>query len=401
MEIFVRLKLGLEKNFCYNKNNCGGYGTMTYNIELIFLIIIGFLLFLVIILILRRPSKSENLLLMEELERSCAEALLNLRAEQNSLANAASRENQISTDRLSEQIDKRVERLADLTDKNLERIRVTVDERLNASLEQKFTQVSQNLASVHKGLGQVASLASGIDQLRRILSNVKTRGIWGELQLETLLKDMLPPNRFARNVEIRPRSGLRVEFALRFPGKDEQEVLLPIDAKFPQEDYQRLQNAIETGNKLEAENARKQLEQRLRTEAKDINMKYICPPYSTDFAVMYLPSEGLFIEALNMIALVEELQRRYRVCIAGPTTLASLVNSFLLGFRTLEVQKKTQEAWQLLSEIKMELSGLSAVLEKSVKKTEEAQNALNSAGRYVKKLYRKLEILEGEESHDR
>ena len=334
------------------------------------------------------------------LESNIFDTLQDLRGEQNSLARAARMENQASSDRLSEQLDKRVERLADLTDQKLEFIRNTVDERLNESLEQKFAQVSQRLAEVHSGLGQIQGLSGGVDDLKRILSNVKTRGIWGEMQLGNLLKDMLPASRFAENVEVRPRSGLRVEYALMLPGQGEQQVLLPIDAKFPQEDYQRLQQARENGNNQDAETSLKQLERRLKAEAKDIHDKYLCPPYSTDFGIMYLPSEGLFSEALNMPGLADELQRKYRVCIAGPTTLAALVNSLQLGFRTLAVQKKTDEVWRLLANVKQDLAGLSAALEKNAKKLEEAQTSLANANKYVNKLSRRLNSIENLEQPD-
>lgn len=331
---------------------------------------------------------------LKNLEHSLVETLQDIRGEQNSLARATRMENQASSDRLSEQLDKRVERLADLTDQKLEFIRTTVDERLNESLEQKFAQVSQRLAEVHSGLGQIQGLSGGVDDLKKILSNVKTRGIWGELQLGNLLKDMLPAARFAENVEVRPRSGLRVEYALILPGQGEQQVLLPIDAKFPQEDYQRLQQAREQGNNQEAELNMKQLERRLKAEAKDIHDKYICPPYSTDFGVMYLPSEGLFAEALNLPGLADELQRKYRVCVAGPTTLAALVNSLQLGFRTLAVQKRTDEVWRLLASVKQDLAGLSAALDKNAKKLEEAQSNLANANKYVNKLSRRLKAVE-------
>ena len=331
---------------------------------------------------------------LKNLEHSLVETLQDIRGEQNSLARATRMENQASSDRLSEQLDKRVERLADLTDQKLEFIRTTVDERLNESLEQKFAQVSQRLAEVHSGLGQIQGLSGGVDDLKKILSNVKTRGIWGELQLGNLLKDMLPAARFAENVEVRPRSGLRVEYALILPGQGEQQVLLPIDAKFPQEDYQRLQQAREQGNNQETELNLKQLERRLKAEAKDIHDKYICPPYSTDFGVMYLPSEGLFAEALNLPGLADELQRKYRVCVAGPTTLAALVNSLQLGFRTLAVQKRTDEVWRLLASVKQDLAGLSAALEKNAKKLEEAQSNLANANKYVNKLSRRLKAVE-------
>ncbi len=364
-------------------------------LNIILMVVIALLLLVLVALVLQgRPKAELATQRLELLERRLSEAMYDLRGEQNTLARAARMENQAASDRLSEQIDKRVARLADLTDQNLERIRVTVDERLNQSLERKFAQVSQRLGEVHQSLGQMQGLAGGVDDLRRILSNVKVRGTWGEMQLGNILQDILERARYVENAEIRPHSGLRVEYALRLPGQREQEVLLPIDAKFPLEDYQRLQQAREAGDSQAADAATKQLERRLKGEAKDICEKYICPPYSTDFAVMYLPSEGLFAEALNIAGLAEELQQKYRVCLAGPSTLAALVNSLQLGFRTLAVQQRTTEVWQLLNKVKQELAGLDAALDKTAKKLEEGQNALQSTARYTSRLKKQLDAVE-------
>lgn len=368
------------------------------------MIFIAILLVIILFVMLRAKPKDElTAQRLDLLERRLGEALYDLRGEQSTLARAARMESQATSDRLSEQIDKRVARLADLTDQNLERIRMTVDERLNTSLEQKFSLVSKRLGEVHQSLGQMQSLSGGVDELRRILSNVKVRGTWGEMQLGNILQDILDKARYVGNAEIRPHSGLRVEYALRLPGQGEQEVLLPLDAKFPLEDYQRLQQARENGDAQAAEAATKQLERRLKSEAKDICDKYICPPYSTDFAVMYLPCEGLFAEALNIPGLAEDFQLNYRVCIAGPSTLAALVNSLQLGFRTLAVQQRTTEVWQLLNKVKQELSGLEAALDKSARKLEEGQNALHSTSRFVARLTKQLnavEVLEGDGSRE-
>ncbi|MBQ2974983.1 MAG: DNA recombination protein RmuC, partial [Phascolarctobacterium sp.] len=337
------------------------------DIQIILLVALGaillVLLALLVIVIKRGRDKEAEKLeqSLEYLERSLNEALRDLRGEQNNLARAARMESQANNDRLSEQIDKRVARLADLTDKNLERIRTTVDDKLNENLEQRFTIVSKRLEDLHRNLGEMQNLAGGVDELKRILTNVKTRGIWGEMQLAKLLYDVLPKARVAENVEVVPHSGERVEFALRLPGSDTlHEILLPIDAKFPQEDYLRLQQAREEGRSSDAEEALKKLERRLKKEAKDISEKYICPPHSTDFGVMYLPSEGLYLEALNLPGLVEELQKTYRVCVAGPSTLAALVNSLQMGFRTLAVQERTDEVWRLLAAVKQDMESLAA-----------------------------------------
>lgn len=356
------------------------------------------LLLLIVILILmvrknNEPRQDDSLQRLEILERTFYEAIRDLRSEQNTLARASRMENQQSSDRISEQIDKRVARLADLTNRNLEQIRFTVDERLNTSLEQKFALVSKRLEEMHRGLGEMQSLSVGIDELRRIMTNVKTRGIWGEMQLASLLYDMLPRSRVAENVEVRPRSNCRVEFALRIP-QGNGETLLPIDAKFPQEDYQRLQTAREQGNAADAETALKQLERRLKSEAKDIKEKYLQPPYSTDFAVMYLPSEGLFTEAVNIQGLSDELQRTYRVCLAGPTTLAALLSSLQAGFRAIAVQQQTDKVWQLLSAVLHDLEKLSEALEKTGKKLNEASNSMALAKKKVADISKKLQDAE-------
>ncbi len=354
------------------------------------------LLIVILFLLVRKnnePRQDDSLQRLEILERTFYEAIRDLRSEQNTLARASRMENQQSSDRISEQIDKRVARLADLTNRNLEQIRFTVDERLNTSLEQKFALVSKRLEEMHRGLGEMQSLSVGIDELRRIMTNVKTRGIWGEMQLASLLYDMLPRARVAENVEVRPRSNCRVEFALRIP-QGNGETLLPIDAKFPQEDYQRLQTAREQGNAADAETALKQLERRLKSEAKDIKEKYLQPPYSTDFAVMYLPSEGLFTEAVNIQGLSDELQRTYRVCLAGPTTLAALLSSLQAGFRAIAVQQQTDKVWQLLSAVLHDLEKLSEALEKTGKKLNEASNSMALAKKKVAAISKKLQDAE-------
>ena len=374
------------------------------DIQIILLVVLGaillVLLALLVIVIKRGRDKEADKLeqRLEYLERSLNEALRDLRGEQNNLARAARMESQANNDRLSEQIDKRVARLADLTDKNLERIRTTVDDKLNENLEQRFTIVSKRLEDLHRNLGEMQNLAGGVDELKRILTNVKTRGIWGEMQLAKLLYDVLPKTRVAENVEVVPHSGERVEFALRLPGSDAlHEILLPIDAKFPQEDYLRLQQAREEGRSADAEEALKKLERRLKKEAKDISEKYICPPHSTDFGVMYLPSEGLYLEALNLPGLVEELQKTYRVCVAGPSTLVALVNSLQMGFRTLAVQERTDEVWRLLAAVKQDMESLAAALDKTSKKLEETSASVSTANKKVHSISKRLQDVESGE----
>ena len=272
-------------------------------------------------------------------------------------------------------------------------------DRLRDSLDQKVTLsmgvVSDRLGQVSRGLGSMQSLAQGVGDLKRVLTNVKNRGIWGEMQLGNLLADMLAPDQYGTNVAVRPRSQERVEFAIRLPGRTgEGPVWLPIDAKFPLEDYQRLVEAREAGDGDGETLALKQLELRLKSEARDIRDKYIAPPYSTDFGLLYLPLEGLFAEAVSLPGLVGELQRKYRVTLAGPTTLAALINSLQMGFRTLAVQKQTSQVWRLVAQINNDLGTFQLAVEKAEKKLAEAQNALETVGNRTRILKKHLEQAE-------
>ena len=258
-------------------------------------------------------------------------------------------------------------------------------DRLRDSLDQKVTLsmsvVSDRLAMVNRGLGSMQSLAQGVGDLKKVLTNVKNRGIWGEMQLGNLLGDMLAPEQYGTNVAIRPRSQERVEFAIRLPGRTgDAPVWLPIDAKFPLEDYQRLVQAREEGDADAETLALKQLEIRLKSEARDIRDKYIAPPYSTDFGLLYLPLEGLFAEAVSRPGLISELQRKYRVTLVGPTTLAAVVNSLQMGFRTLVVQKQTSQVWRLVAQINTDLGAFETAVERAEKKLAEAQSAMESVG---------------------
>ena len=256
-------------------------------------------------------------------------------------------------------------------------------DRLRDSLDQKVTLsmsvVSDRLAMVNRGLGSMQSLAQGVGDLKKVLTNVKNRGIWGEMQLGNLLGDMLAPEQYGTNVAIRHRSQERVEFAIRLPGRTgDAPVWLPIDAKFPLEDYQRLVQAREDGDADAETLALKQLEIRLKSEARDIRDKYIAPPYSTDFGLLYLPLEGLFAEAVSRPGLISELQRKYRVTLVGPTTLAAVVNSLQMGFRTLVVQKQTSQVWRLVAQINTDLGAFETAVERAEKKLAEAQSAMES-----------------------
>lgn len=297
-------------------------------------------------------------------------------------------------------------RLATMQNDNaakLEEMRRTVDEKLHATLEQRlgdsFKLVSERLEQVHRGLGEMQTLATGVGDLKRVLTNVKTRGTWGEVQLDALLEQLLTAEQYARNVVTRPHSLDRVEFAIRLPGiekgDDEQRpVWLPIDAKFPLEDYQRLLEAQERADPTALELAFKALEGRMRDEARKIRDKYVEPPYTTDFALLYLPTEGLYAEALRRPGLVDGLQRDFRICVAGPTTLAALLNSLQMGFRTLAIERRSSEVWAILGAIKTEFGKFGEVLELTRRKLEQASRSIESAGVRTRQIERKLRGVE-------
>ena len=338
---------------------------------------------------------------LESLERRFYENVRDLRSEQNTLARAARMESQAASDRLGEQLDKKLEKLTESTAANLEQIRLTVDEKLQSTLERRlgesFQQVSLRLEQVHRGLGEMQTLAGGVGDLKRILSNVKNRGIWGEMQLGVLLRDLLAPEQFAENVAVKQGSAERVEFALKLPGSKDETVWLPIDAKFPQEDFQRLLEAREQADTAAADIALKQLERRLKSEARDIQNKYLCPPQTTDFAIMYLPIEGLFAEAVNLPGLLDELQRTYRVCVAGPTTLAALLNSLQMGFQTLAIEKRTGEVWRTIAAVKQDFVTFSLLLDKTKKKLQEASGHIDAAARRSRVINKRLDGRKEEE----
>ena len=278
-------------------------------------------------------------------------------------------------------------------EKKLEQMRQTVDEKLNDSLEKRLTEsfnvINNRLQSVYEGLGEMKNLATGVGDLKKVLTNVKTRGVWGEISLSHLLEQMLANNQFASNVGIKDNQE-RVDFAIFLPGKDEQTILLPIDAKFPIEDYQRLVEASESGNQTQTEQALKGIEKRVKDEAKKISEKYISLPKTTDFAIMYLALEGLYAEVLRIPGLVEEIQREHKVVICGPTTLSALLNSLQLGFKTLSIEKRSSEIWQLLGTFKQEFGKFVDLLAKTQKKLSEASNTIEFATKKSKTIERKL-----------
>jgi DNA recombination protein RmuC len=281
----------------------------------------------------------------------------------------------------------------------LETMRATVDEKLHATLEQRlgesFKLVSERLEQVHRGLGEMQSLATGVGDLRKVLTNVKTRGTWGEVQLASLLDQILTPEQYEKNVATRPESNARVEFAIKFPGRSQDGCLwLPIDAKFPLEDYQRLVDAQERVDVAVIEETGKALEVRIRAEARNIREKYVEPPYTTDFAVMYLPTEGLYAEVLRRPGLVDTLQRDHKIVLCGPTTLAAMLNSLQMGFRTLAIEKRSSEVWAVLGTVKAEFGKFGKALEHTRKKLEEASSSIESAERRNRVLKKKLDVVD-------
>jgi DNA recombination protein RmuC len=281
----------------------------------------------------------------------------------------------------------------------LDEMRRTVDEKLHATLEQRlsesFRQVSDRLELVHKGLGEMQALAADVGDLKRVLSNVKTRGTWGEVQLAALLEQMLVPEQYAANVATVTGSSERVEFAIRLPGRaDDRPVWLPIDAKFPREDYERLVIAQEQADAAAAELAARQLAARLRDEARTIRSKYVSPPDTTDFAILFLPTEGLYAEVVRRPGLLDDLQREQRVVVAGPTTLAAILSSLQMGFRTLAVEKRSSEVWQLLGAVKTEFGKFGDVLAKTKEQLDRASNTLGSAEIRTRAIERRLRSVE-------
>ncbi|MCX5838117.1 MAG: DNA recombination protein RmuC [Deltaproteobacteria bacterium] len=298
-------------------------------------------------------------------------------------------------DMLREAVEQRLQAIQADNTKQLDQMRATVDEKLQGTLEKRlgesFRQVSERLEQVSKGLGEMQSLATGVGDLKKVLTNVKTRGTWGEVQLGAMLEQVLTPDQYAANVAVK-EGGERVEFAIKLPGRgeDEEIVWLPVDAKFPVEDYQRLMDAQEKADAESAEAASKQLETRIRQCAGDICSKYLNPPKTTDFGILFLPTEGLFAEVIHRTGLVEFVQRECRVVIAGPTTLWALLNSLQMGFRTLVIEKRSSEVWNLLSAVKTEWMKYGDVLTKVQKKIHEASDTIEQAQTRTRAIGRKL-----------
>lgn len=285
-------------------------------------------------------------------------------------------------DQMRRSLTESLDRMQGASQQQLETIRKTVDEKLQQTLERKlnesFRQVSQQLEQVYKGLGEMQSLASGVGDLKKVLSNVKTRGVLGELQLGAILEQLLTPEQYATNVATKKGSAANVEYAIRLPGSDGAPVWLPIDAKFPLDAYEQVLKAYDTADATQVESAIKQLKARVKSFANDVQSKYIDPPNTTDFAILFIPVEGLYAELVRA-GMVEELQRDYKVTLAGPTTMSALLNSLQMGFRTLAIQKRSGEVWKVLGAVKTAFENFATVLEST-------QNRLNQANAELDKL---------------
>ena len=296
---------------------------------------------------------------------------------------------------LSKMVDAKLQAIQEDNARRLEAMRQTVDEKLQGTLERRlgesFKLVGDRLEAVQAGLGEMRSLASGVGDLKKVLSNVKVRGTWGEIQLGNLLAQMLSPEQYVMNVATRPQTSERVEFAIKLPGTETgEEVLLPIDSKFPVEDYQRLVDASERGDAEAVEQSSRQLDQRIKLCAQDICAKYLNPPHTTDFAILFLPTEGLYAEVVRRSGLLESLQRDFRIVVAGPTTLAALLNSLQMGFKTLAIQKRSSEVWQILAAVKAEFGKFGEVIDAVDRKLAEASKKLGTVGSRSRAIERQL-----------
>jgi len=347
--------------------------------------------------------------LTEDARRSREELTLTLNRfgeQQQQRLDALTADNEKRLNEVRATLESKLKAIQDDNAAKLEQMRATVDEKLQTTLEtrlgQSFALVSERLEQVQRGLGEMQNLATGVGDLKRVLTNVKTRGILGEVQLGALLEQVLTIEQYESNVATIPGSVERVEFAVRMPGPgDEASLYLPIDAKFPVEDYQRLLDAQEAADAEAAALAGRALEVRVREEAKRIRSKYVAPPHTTDFAVLFLPTEGLYAEVIRRPGLFESLQRDHHVTVAGPTTLTALLNSLQMGFRTLAIAKRSSEVWTLLGAVKTEFGKFGTVLEKTRKQLDTVRNSIDSAGqrtRAIERRLRSVETLPGEEA---
>ena len=371
-------------------------------------LIAGAVISCVLLLLARRRQNPDEILLtkiamlegaQERGERILREEMSLGREENTNAAKIQREELAKSLEGVRSIVDQRLRELQEDNSRQIDKMRATVDEKLQGTLEKRlgesFKLVSDRLEQVHQGLGAMRQLASDVGGLQKVLANVKTRGGWGEVQLGALLEQVLTADQFSRNVKVRPDTGEFVDFAIRLPGDENgAPVWLPIDAKFPTEDYQRLLTAQEQGNVPMIEEAGKSLETQVKKSAKDICQKYINPPKTTDFALMFLPTEGLYAEAIRRVGLVDQVQRDCRVVLTGPTTLAALLNSLQMGFRTLAIQKRSSEVWNLLAAVKTEFGKFGESLASVKDKLDQAARKMDDVDVRSRAISKKLQKVE-------
>ncbi len=344
----------------------------------------------------RAESSGQDRALREEVSTSVARLGSSLVEQLGSFSES----NERRMDALRQSVEDRLRALQDDNAARLEQVRVTVDERLQGTLEtrlgESFRLVSERLEQVHRGLGEMQVLAAGVGDLKKVLTNVKTRGTWGEVQLSALLEQVMAPGQYEANVATKQGSADRVEFAIKLPGRDAADapVWLPVDAKFPQEDYQRLLEASERGDADGVEAAARQLEVRVRQSAKDIHDKYLDPPQTTDFGLLFLPTEGLYAEVLRRPGLSDQVQRDLRVVITGPTTLWAVLNSLQMGFRTLAIERRSGEVWRVLGSVKTQFGKFGEIVGVVQKKLQEATNKMDAIAQQSRTIQRKLKDVE-------
>ena len=399
---------------------------MTEILLYILIALCAVILVLLLALLLRRPKSSgdlsalvnaterENKLLLDQIGRlmamsqnADAKSMETLRSSVSERVSDLERRiedmvkvNEYRFDEMKRILSDSIRRLTEDNAKQLESMRMTVDEKLNATLETRlnksFEIINSRLEAVYRGLGEMQGLAKGVGDIKRVLTNVKVRGTYGEVQLGNLLEQILNRSQFAASVKVNPRTDELVDFVIRLPGKDEEEVLLPVDCKFPMEQYQRLITASESGDSEETERQAKALESAVKLQAKKISDKYICPPATTDFAILYLPVEGLYAEVLRRDGLVESLQTM-KILVCGPTTIGALLNSLQMGFKTVAIEKRSSELWHLLAAFKTEFGKFADILAKTQKKISEASDTLDDAARKSRTISNKLGAVELEE----
>ena len=347
-----------------------------------------------------RGNRQEMSQSMAQFQQTLTEQLALMQTNLNAQLQTLGEGNTRRMAEVRETLDKQLQNLQDTNLAKLEEMRKTVDEKLQTTLEKRlsesFKQVAERLEQVHQGLGQMQTLAQGVGDLQKVLSNVKTRGIFGEVQLQALLDQVLTIEQYGKQVETKPRSNQRVDFAIKLPGRSEDgaTVWLPIDAKFPREDYERLLEAQNRSDAPGAEGAAKAMEARIRLEAKTIAESYLAPPHTTDFAILFLPVEGLYAEVLRRPGLMDSLQRDYRVTLAGPTTLLAILNSLHMGFRTLALEKQASEVWKVLGAVKTEIERYGEWVAKVREQVQKAADTLDKADTRSKQMRRALKVVE-------